>query len=255
MHFTTVPALQEARKHFLNHATASLPKFGRPIRFLDLGCGDGGLTLALLQTLCDRGYATGIDAVLLVDPSAKMLRSARQLLTGVFPKARIDVLEGRAEAVTRQAPPGFDIALSSLAWHHMPYEIKLGLATAVADRADHVLLFEIEGHHDTPERHSPALAVSVYQLYGAAVEMVMTHPAPRVVIEACLDHFLTGELISLMTETRGQRTEYHMLRRQWHALLSEGLGPDFECRADCTCWYDELTEMFMLHYGRRRITA
>ena len=176
-----------------------MPSFGRPIRFLDLGCGDGGLTLALLQTLCDRGHADGIDSILLVDPSANMLRTARQLLTGAFPKTRIDVLQGRAEVVAVEIPPGFDIALSSLAWHHMPYDIKRDLAGYLAARVDHVLLFEIEGHHDTPELHSPALAVSVYQLYGAAVEMVMAQAARREVIEARLDQFLTGELISLMT--------------------------------------------------------
>jgi SAM-dependent methyltransferase len=252
LHFTTITPLREARERFIAHAAASLPRFGRPLRLIDMGCGDGGLTRALLEGLRDYGNAVDIEEIILVDPSENMLQTAREVLVKAFPETRIASLNGRSEALAAHFPPGLDIALSSLAWHHMTYDTKRKLARQVAERVDHVLLFEIEGNHDTPELNSPELAVSAYQLYGAAVRMVMTQEAPREIIEACLDHFLMGELLSLLTEPRGQRSEYHMLRRQWHALLREGLGPKFECRADFTCWCDDLSELFMLHYGKRR---
>lgn len=252
VHFTTIPQLREARGRFIAHAAASLPRFGRPLRLIDMGCGDGGLTRRLLEALCEHGNAEGVAEIILVDPSENMLQTARAALAQAFPEARIAALNGRAEAMAAHFPPGLDIALSSLAWHHMPYGTKRRLARQVAERVDHVLLFEIEGHHDTPELNSPELAVSAYQLYGAAVNMVMNHEAPREVIDACLDQFLMGELLSLLKEPRGQRSEYHMPRRQWHALLSEALGPEFECRADCTCWFDALSELYMLHFGKRR---
>lgn len=252
VHFTTIPQLREARERFIAHAAASLPRFDRPLRMIDMGCGDGGLTRALLEALRDHGNAGGVAEIILADPSENMLQTAHEGLARAFPEARITAFNGRAEAMAAHFPGGLDIALSALAWHHMPYGTKRQLARQLALRADHVLLFEIEGNHDTPELNSPELAVSAYQLYGAAVNMVMNHEAPREVIDACLDQFLMGELLSLLTEARGQRSEYHMPRRQWHALLSEGLGPEFECRADFTCWFNDLTELFMLHYGKRR---
>jgi SAM-dependent methyltransferase len=239
-----------ARQQLIAHAVASLPKFGRAMRFIDLGCGDGALTRELLQALCASGHAQGIEEILIIDASANMLTLARQGLTAAFPEARITAIEGRAEAVIDQIPRSYDVLLSSLAWHHMPYQIKEQLARSLGQCVHHILLYEVEANHDTPELHSPALAVSLYQVYGGIIKLVMDHPAPQEVIEACIDRFLVGELVSLLTQPRGIRSDYHMLRRQWHQLFMDGLGADFECLGDITCWSDSEIDLFLLHYGR-----
>jgi len=66
---------------------------------------------------------------------------------------------------------------------------------------------------------APELAVSLYQIYGGAVTFVLAHEAPREVIQASVDAFLIREMISVITQPRGLRSEYHMLRRQWIDLI------------------------------------
>lgn len=251
VHFATLPPLQQARRQFIQYSAASLPVFGRPLRVIDLGCGDGALTRELLRELSVRQPSKGVAEIVLVDPSEKMLELAWQNLSAAFPDAQVVTLQGRSEDVSARFPSEFDFAMSSLAWHHMPAETKQVLARRVAEVVDHVLLFEIEGHHETPEMDSPELAVSLYQMYGGAIAFVLAHDAPRDVIRACADIFLIGEMISVITRPRGLRSEYHMLRRQWRNLLDQGLGETFECRADQTCYGDGLVELYMLHYGRK----
>jgi len=251
VHFSTLPPLQRARQQFIQQSAASLPPFGRPLRFIDMGCGDGALTRDLLGELCRRGNADGVQEIFLAEPSERMLELAQKNLSMAFPETRIVALRGRSEEVCSRFPSDCDLAISSLAWHHMPAETKQVLARRLAEVVDHVLLFEIEGNHDTPELDSPALAVSLYQLYGGAVALVLAHEAPQEVIQASADAFLIGEMISVITQPRGLRTEYHMLRRQWIDLLNQGLGAEFECRADHTCYCDGYVELYLLHYGRR----
>ena len=62
--------------------------------------------------------------------------------------------------------------------------------------------------------------------------------------------FLMTEAVSIFTEPRGERSEYHMLRSQWNDLLAEVLGPDLSLRSDHTCYADEHLTIFTLHYGR-----
>lgn len=251
VHFSTLPPLRRARENFIQRSAASLPAFRRPLRFMDMGCGDGALTRDLLSELCRRQDVEGIQEIFLVDPSETMLELARQNLSIAFPDTKIVAQLGRSETVCSHFPSDYDLAISSLAWHHMPAQTKRMLARRLAEVVDHVLLFEIEGNHDTPERDSPDLAVSLYQMYGGGISLVLAHEAPAEVVQACADAFLIGELISVLTQARGLRSEYHMLRRQWMDLLKQGLGEEFECRADHTCYCDGSVELYMLHYGRK----
>ena len=144
----------------------------------------------------------------------------------------------------------FDIAMSSLAYHHMPAEDKKTYISQLKPWINHFLLFEFEADNDTPELYSPDLALSVYQSYGRLIDFVYSHDAPVEVVTDCVDSFLMTELISIMTQARGERTDYHMLRRQWHDLFHSQLGPEFTIRCDSTCYADEYSAFFTMHYGR-----
>ena len=59
-----------------------------------------------------------------------------------------------------------------------------------------------------------------------------------------------AEVVSILSQPRGVRTDYHMLRSEWHEVFDEALGDGFSCRCDDTAYADDYMELFTLHYGR-----
>ena len=45
VHFSNVPIMKDARKQLVHQCAHTLPSFDRPVRFMDIGCGDGALTV------------------------------------------------------------------------------------------------------------------------------------------------------------------------------------------------------------------
>jgi SAM-dependent methyltransferase len=242
--------MRGARERFICQAAHTLPLFRDDLRIMDIGCGDGALTIRLLSHLRKTGKAAGIDEVLLIDPSPAMLRLAERTVGEAFPDATVTPLAGDFQHVSGNIDHHYDMAISSLAYHHMPCEVKDHHLRALEPWIDHFLLFELNANNDTPELGSPALALSVYQSYGRIIDFVLSHDAPFDVAAGCVDCFLMTELVSLMTEPRTIRTEYHMLRNQWNDLFREALGPGFTRLCDSACYADEYVELFTMHYGR-----
>jgi hypothetical protein len=90
----------------------------------------------------------------------------------------------------------------------------------------------------------------VYQSYGRIFDSIYAHDAPVEVVNECIDSFLMTEVISILTEPRGERSDYHMQRAQWNTLLTGVLGPEFSPRCDSACYTHEYMSLFTLHYGR-----
>src|SRR5229473_5135887 len=84
-------------------------------RVLDLGCGTG--TLAVLAKCAHRGAE-----VFALDADAEALNRARTKLEAAGIEVQLD--QGLASALP-YAGDSFDRALSSLFFHHLPYELKL----------------------------------------------------------------------------------------------------------------------------------
>jgi hypothetical protein len=250
IHFTTVPVMKDARRQFVRQCGHSLPVFKNPVRFMDIGCGDGALTVAVLSHLQDCGKIPCISEILLVDPSSAMAALAEKTVRAAFPEAGISIENSRIQDCSGRIRQKIDIAMSSLAYHHMPVEDKRLHLERLRPWIDHFLLFELDANNDTPDIFTPALALSVYQSYGRIMDFVFSHDAPVDVVNDCIDSFLMTEVVSILTEPRGKRTDYHMLRSQWNTLLSEVLGSDFSSRCDSTCYADEYMALFTLHYGR-----
>ena len=112
------------------------------------------------------------------------------------------------------------------------------------------IIFEIDANNDLPEQFSPELALSVYQSYGRMISLVFMHDAPLGLALSCVDAFLMTEEVSFLVHPRGQRNDYHMLKTQWHELFEEVLAPDFSCLCDTSCYADDYTGFFTMHYGR-----
>jgi SAM-dependent methyltransferase len=252
IHFAGVPIMQGARERFICQAAHTLPVFREDLHIMDIGCGNGDLTVRLLSHLQETGKAAGIGEVLLIDPSPAMLLLAERMVDKAFPDATVTPLLGDFQQVSGTIEHRYDVAMSSLAYHHMPCEEKARHLMTLEPLIDHFLLFELNANNDTPEVGSPALSLSVYQSYGRIIDFVLSHDAPFDVAAGCVDCFLMTELISLMTEPRTIRTEYHMLRNQWNDLFRDALGPGFTRLCDSACYADEYVELFTIHYGRAK---
>jgi len=247
-HFSGLPSLSNARSNFIERSTASLPAFKDPLRYADVGCGNGELGVGLARSLEAAGKAPGVGAVVLIDPSPGMLELAGRNVAEAFPGAEVTLVASRLEDAG-ELPCPCDLSIASSSVHHMTAEQKSVHLPALAESVDHFLLCELEANHDYPELGSPELAFSVYQVFGRGVQWVMEQPAPADVQRACADTFLMTEAISILSQPRGERTEYHMLRGEWKELLDEGLT-GFECVCEATCYADEYVEQFMFHYAR-----
>lgn len=248
VHFTTVPGIRKARERFIIQAARSLPDFASPFRFTDIGCGDGGLTAALLQYLLEAARIRDVECVTLVDPSPSMLDLAAATVTAAFPGITVKKVPGRFQDVTADLPET-DVTLAALSIHHMPREVRRVHLQRLARRTRHLILFELNADHDAPELNSPELAMSVYQSYGPTIDAIFAHDAPLELAVACVDRFLLGEAVSILTQPRGVRTDYHMLRGQWKEQFAEALGPDFHCLGEFTDHAAENVEFITLHYG------
>lgn len=252
IHFSHVPVMEQARVNMIHQFTHSLPDYDRPVSCMDIGCGDGALTVRMLSHLVEAGKVPGFKEILLIDPSHAMINLAKEKVGRIFPGTRVLVDNARIQDCSRSLGRHYDIAMSSLAYHHMPVEDKMVHLMLLKPWIDHFLLFEMDANNDTPELNSPELALSVFQSYGRIIDFVYSHDAPVEVVTDCIDSFLMTELVSILTEPRGIRTDYHMLKSQWHDLFRKILAPEFSLRLDSTCYADEYIDLFTLHYGRER---
>ena len=255
IHFASTPLLDNARRAFVRHCGMSLPVICHPVRFMDIGCGNGVLAVLVLSHLIAEKKIPGIEEIVLVDPSPAMAALAEQTVRAAFPGVRITVENVRIQDCSDRIDRKIDIAMSSLAYHHMPLEEKRLHLARLRPWIDHFLLFEMDADIDSPERFSPSLALAVYQSYGRIFDCIYAHDAPVEVVNDCIDSFLMTEVVSILSEPRGVRSDYHMLRSQWIALLDDVLGPEFSLLCDSSCYADEYFGLITLHYGRTGGTA
>ena len=204
----------------------------------------------LLSHLVESGKVNQISEIHLVDPSPAMIALAKKTVGDAFPGITLTTENARIQDCSSGICDHYDIAFSSLAYHHMPLEDKRIHLTRLKPWIDHFLLFEMDANNDTPDLYSPDLAFSVYQSYGRIIDFVFAHDAPLDVVTDCVDSFLMTELVSILTQPRGERTDYHMLRTQWNDLFRTVLGPEFVLQCDSACYADEYMALFTMHYGR-----
>jgi SAM-dependent methyltransferase len=251
LHFITVPLIDNSRRSFLRHCSHSLPKFNRAVRIMDIGCGDGALTAAFIEKMRVSGKIGDIAELALVDRSRGMLDVAQGTVGRVIKQSAVKLIHSRIEDITGTIDGRYDIMLSALAFHHMPLEEKKKHLRKLREHTDHFIIFELDANNDLPELYSPELALSVYQLYGRVINMVFMHDAPLELALSCVDAFLMTEEVSLLTQPRGIRNDYHMLKTQWCALFEEILASsDFSRLCDSNCYADDYACLFTMHYGR-----
>ncbi|MDP2932826.1 MAG: class I SAM-dependent methyltransferase, partial [bacterium] len=160
IHFSGVPTIRDSRFNFLRHCSHSLPKFTRPVRIMDIGCGDGALTAAFINSLREAGKIGDIAEITLIDRSQGMIDVAETTVGRVIKRAAIKAVTGKIEDLADKIDRRYDIVISSLAYHHMPLEQKRVHLKSLKRWMDHFIIFEIDANNDLPEQFSPELALS-----------------------------------------------------------------------------------------------
>ena len=64
IHFTTVPSVKNARFNFARQCAKSIPQIKKPLKIMDIGCGDGGMLLLFLDVLYKAGTINEKDPFL-----------------------------------------------------------------------------------------------------------------------------------------------------------------------------------------------
>ena len=111
IHFSGIPIMKEGRRQFVRQCGHSLPVFDKPIRCIDIGCGNGELITTLLLHLMETGKVPGISEILLVDPSPAMAALAQRVAGEAFPDATISVENCRIQDYSDRIDRPFDIAM------------------------------------------------------------------------------------------------------------------------------------------------
>lgn len=247
-HFSSLPHLVESRNSFLGFCEDSLPRWGHSVKVMDIGCGDGSFISMIIHRLLESEQILGVGELLLLDPSPRMLETAFDRIRAEFSDVRINAVLGSLESRSAELPGGFDLAVCSLSVHHMPYELKTVHIGRLCSKVGHLLILEMEANHDTPDFLSPELGYSVFQWLGHSLSQIMESSTTPTVKMSCADLFIMTKAVSLLTEPRGQRTEYHMLREQWHELMADLPGSRSQCLGTRTCYHDDHCELFALHF-------
>jgi SAM-dependent methyltransferase len=158
----------------------------RPGTVLDLGCGDGRLSVAALQP--------GVSRIELVEPSADLLAAAQKRLagngagagTGVAVAARGSTAQEMLDGLPDGA--GWDTVQCTFALHALPPEDRARALATFARRARHLLLVEFD---------VPPLAVrsSGYARHAVAryTEGIAEYPDDDLVVDGFLVPVLVGQ--------------------------------------------------------------
>ena len=178
-----------------------------------------------------------------------MLALAFKNLSYLFPKTKIVTICNKVEDISDKLNSHYDIALNALSLHHLPFEKKSIHLKNLSKHIDNFLLFELNANHDTPELFSPELALSIYQSFGSAIKFVLSYGESKEIAQKSVDYFLMTEAVSLLTQERGNRSDYHMLKSQWHELFKKALPNGFVCLSDISCCSDQNSEFIFIHYG------
>jgi SAM-dependent methyltransferase len=137
-----LPRRDEGERTLLEVVLPPLRALGRPVRLLDLGCGDGRLLALVAAEL----VAVGVESTgVAVDFNALMLGSARERFDG----SAVEVVE---HDLSQPLPElgAFDAVVSSFAIHHLVDDRKRALYGEVFDRLGPGGVFANLEHVDSP---------------------------------------------------------------------------------------------------------
>ncbi|MEQ8223487.1 MAG: class I SAM-dependent methyltransferase, partial [Candidatus Eremiobacterota bacterium] len=187
LYWANMPVMKKSRENFIKQCVDSMPHIKKPFRIMDIGCGEGSLTSRLVKELQEKGKINEIDEILLVDSSAGMIEVAEKTLSKDFSPSIIKAVHSRIEDCSEKISSTYDLAISSLAYHHIPLEKKKIHLEKLRSKVNHFVIFELDANNDIPEMHSPELAMSNYQSYGRIIDFVFSCDSSVELAQNCVD--------------------------------------------------------------------
>jgi len=193
---------------------------------LDIGTGNGILICRFINRLISAYRLKDLHLILL-DRSEAMLREALlncQRLVRL--RLRVSTIHCPIESlserqIVRLGKENLWFATAASCLHHLPRDLKVTTLATVRRLASLVLLEELEGNHDLPDRDSLELVWSVQRFYGALIRSVLRTNVSQAQQEGCIDQFLLAEAMRILTRAKSRRGDHHTSRGEWCSVARE----------------------------------
>lgn len=174
----------------------------RPAVVLDIGCGDGRVTLGSLAV------APAADRVVLVEPSAELLAAARAAFAAAGRQVEAHVVGIEEHLAT--STDGYDLVQSTYALHNLAAERRAPVLAELARRSARLVIaeFDVPIVVDRSHEHA-AYAVAAYR---RGIAEYVAHPH-------VVDGFLVPVLVAQFDPTRPRHT-HEQPTIAWEAELA-----------------------------------
>jgi len=247
---SSIPEVKIAEEKFVSYAYRCLPSFSKPLKVLNIGCGDGRLLIEFLKHLLRVRKVHKVQELLLVDPSSQMLKVASENISKVFEDVEIKTINKKLQDINTEITSVYDIAFCPSSLHHLPYDEKIKQLKKLQNNVNNFLLFEDMANFDISNSRSPELALAVYLLYGQKIKCFFAQKPDEELRRGYIDHTIIPEIITLLTKTQDHKIKHHLLRHQWHEVFNKSLDQSFSCLCDSVCYADKFIESGFISYGR-----
>lgn len=213
---TTIDTIKE-------FATLNPPPNNSPT-IIDIGTGNGVLISEIIKQLILDFSLKEINLILL-DQSPEMLNAAiKYCQESLAIPLKITPICSTVENMIKN--PEILSHITETFWfinaaaslHHLPKETKLPTLKFIRNLSVPCLITECQGNHDQPEKNSPELVYSVAEFYGFFIEDLNHCNVSEKDKEICLHNLVLTEAITILSNTRNSRKDYHALISEWEDL-------------------------------------
>lgn len=203
------------------------PETSKIPTIVDVGPGNGVLITEIINQLVSIYNIKNLQLVL-IDKSLSMLEASEKYVQEHVPipisftkiSCKLQEITEEQLAVIREKPPIWFINMAASV-HHMPWEDKLPMLKTVRSLSNNCLLIEFPANHDRPEKNTPELVYSVSEHYRFYIQDVLNCPAPETDKKICLYNFILTEGITILSQERANRIDYHATIPEWQELAEQ----------------------------------
>ncbi|MEO1057022.1 MAG: class I SAM-dependent methyltransferase [Actinomycetota bacterium] len=197
----TNPALYAATSRHL----ASLHEQLEPHRVLDIGCGDGRVTAAVVGATTEHTD--------LVEPSEALLQQAADRMAIAGADVMLHGLGAVEFLATSDENVRWDLAQSTFAFHSLAPADRRAAMRMLSTRAQHLVLVEFDVPDASVLADRDALLRSLAERYDVGVREYRAHPN-------AVSGFLVPVLLGLLDPDRPRHT-YEQSAAQWQSDLGD----------------------------------
>jgi|GEM_PF-1713942 len=210
--YHTVIKLIEERITQINISPYKIPKI------LDIGCGDGTLTVMILEKIRELCNCEKIEVVL-IDPDAESIKIAGNKLDQLSwisftPIQKPFNLELLSNLLSNEY---FELVNASSILHEFPYYEKERILTKLFAVAKNVIVTELEGDHDLILSQSKQLVKTAFFFYKNLFDCIVPDKADPD-FESFIYGYIFPEFSDILFKNYKNRRNYHLDLPRWQNL-------------------------------------